>query len=46
MAPVSNALTQSPVAPAGRLKVSFEFFPPKTAEMAQNLWQALLRLVH
>jgi methylenetetrahydrofolate reductase (NADPH) len=26
------------------LRVSFEFFPPKTAEMEQSLWQAVARL--
>jgi len=30
---------------AGRpIRVSFEFFPPKTAEMEQALWQAIARL--
>jgi methylenetetrahydrofolate reductase (NADPH) len=28
----------------GRLKTSFEFFPPRTDEMEKQLWQALLRL--
>ncbi len=27
-----------------RLRVSFEFFPPKTAEMEQSLWQSIRRL--
>src|SRR6202163_121999 len=27
-----------------RLRVSFEFFPPKTAEMEQTLWEAVNRL--
>ena len=27
-----------------RLKLSFEFFPPKTTEMEEQLWQALMRL--
>jgi len=27
-----------------RPRVSFEFFPPKTAEMEQRLWQAVKRL--
>jgi len=27
-----------------RLKLSFEFFPPKTEEMERQLWQSLLRL--
>ena len=26
------------------IRVSFEFFPPKTAEMEQTLWQAIARL--
>jgi len=29
---------------ARRIRVSFEFFPPKTAEMEQTLWQAIGRL--
>jgi methylenetetrahydrofolate reductase (NADPH) len=29
---------------ARRIGVSFEFFPPKTAEMAQTLWEAIHRL--
>jgi methylenetetrahydrofolate reductase (NADPH) len=28
----------------GQLAVSFEFFPPKTAQMEANLWQAIRRL--
>src|ERR1700739_669287 len=28
----------------GRIRVSFEFFPPKTAEMEQSLWEAIARL--
>jgi methylenetetrahydrofolate reductase (NADPH) len=27
-----------------RIRVSFEFFPPKTAEMEQTLWEAIARL--
>ena len=27
-----------------RLHVSFEFFPPKTAEMEQSLWESIRRL--
>jgi methylenetetrahydrofolate reductase (NADPH) len=27
-----------------KLRVSFEFFPPKTAEMEQSLWEAVARL--
>jgi len=29
---------------APKIRVSFEFFPPKTAEMEQTLWQAIARL--
>jgi methylenetetrahydrofolate reductase (NADPH) len=29
---------------ARRIRVSFEFFPPKTAEMEQTLWEAINRL--
>jgi methylenetetrahydrofolate reductase (NADH) len=34
------------VQPGGtrRIRVSFEFFPPKTAEMEQTLWEAINRL--
>ena len=31
-------------AETARTRVSFEFFPPKTAEMEQTLWQAIERL--
>jgi methylenetetrahydrofolate reductase (NADPH) len=30
--------------PTRRIRVSFEFFPPKTAEMEQTLWEAITRL--
>ncbi|MEH8021733.1 MULTISPECIES: methylenetetrahydrofolate reductase [Rheinheimera] len=29
---------------AGKVNVSFEFFPPKTAQMEQTLWQSIERL--
>ena len=29
---------------AGRIRVSFEFFPPKTEEMEKNLWESVGRL--
>ncbi|MGA2126842.1 MAG: methylenetetrahydrofolate reductase [NAD(P)H] [Xanthobacteraceae bacterium] len=32
------------VAGASRVRVSFEFFPPRTAEMEQTLWEAIRRL--
>jgi methylenetetrahydrofolate reductase (NADPH) len=32
------------VAGGHRIRVSFEFFPPRNAEMEQNLWQAIGRL--
>src|SRR5204863_5215862 len=32
------------VAGGARLRVSFEFFPPKTAEMEQSLWDCIRRL--
>ena len=28
----------------GRIRVSFEFFPPKTEEMERTLWEAIQRL--
>src|SRR5450432_2248417 len=30
--------------PERRIRVSFEFFPPKTAEMEKTLWEAVARL--
>jgi methylenetetrahydrofolate reductase (NADPH) len=35
---------QSQTEPAQKIRVSFEFFPPKTAEMEQTLWHAIGRL--
>ncbi|HLJ70270.1 MAG TPA: methylenetetrahydrofolate reductase [NAD(P)H] [Roseiarcus sp.] len=38
---------QSPLRPSRsgpEVRVSFEFFPPKTAEMEQTLWEAIARL--
>jgi len=32
------------VAGENRMRVSFEFFPPRTAEMEQTLWEAIRRL--
>jgi methylenetetrahydrofolate reductase (NADH) len=37
-------LSRTAKADAGRLHVSFEFFPPKTAEMEQSLWDSIARL--
>ena len=28
----------------GRIRVSFEFFPPKTDEMEARLWETVMRL--
>ncbi len=36
--------TQSPLGTGGRVRVSFEFFPPKTEKMAETLWDAVTRL--
>jgi len=33
-----------PPAPKAGLKISFEFFPPRTAEMEESLWRAVTRL--
>jgi methylenetetrahydrofolate reductase (NADPH) len=43
-APVLTPQTGGPTAPPAGLKVSFEFFPPKTPEMEQSLWRAVERL--
>lgn len=43
MTPIANDRA-SRIADAGRLNVSFEFFPPKTDEMERNLWDAIGRL--
>ncbi len=32
------------IADGGRMRVSFEFFPPKTEEMEKTLWEAITRL--
>ncbi len=40
-------MMQSPLRPsrsAPQVRVSFEFFPPKTSEMEQTLWEAITRL--
>jgi methylenetetrahydrofolate reductase (NADPH) len=40
-------MMQTPVRPSRsgpQVRVSFEFFPPKTAEMEQTLWEAITRL--
>src|SRR6202047_5609607 len=38
----SRRFTDTDSAPP--IRVSFEFFPPKTAEMEQTLWEAIARL--
>src|SRR5215210_3898273 len=40
----NTSLRASRFGPAGRIRVSFEFFPPKTAEMEATLWDAIERL--
>ena len=46
MTNVSHHAPTPPVAPPQRdgIKVSFEFFPPKTEKMEQTLWAAIKRL--
>ncbi|WP_127959635.1 methylenetetrahydrofolate reductase [Serratia microhaemolytica] len=39
-----EALNQSLAELTGQINVSFEFFPPRTAEMEQTLWQSITRL--
>jgi methylenetetrahydrofolate reductase (NADPH) len=39
-----SRLAVSGTATPDRIRVSFEFFPPKTAEMEQTLWEAVERL--
>ena len=46
MAKLTPRVTELPF-PAGApkdLKVSFEFFPPKTEKIAENLWSSITRL--
>ena len=48
----ANAALSTPLGPiaaagarhTGRVKLSFEFFPPKTEVMEEHLWQAIERL--
>ena len=42
--PLRSPTPPFPARQASELRVSFEFFPPKTDAMAQSLWQALKRL--
>ncbi|HEI2760425.1 TPA: methylenetetrahydrofolate reductase [Escherichia coli] len=39
-----NALNQSLAEVQGQINVSFEFFPPRTSEMEQTLWNSIDRL--
>lgn len=39
-----EALNQSLAEVQGQINVSFEFFPPRTSEMEQNLWNSIDRL--
>ncbi|WP_050808209.1 methylenetetrahydrofolate reductase [NAD(P)H] [Asticcacaulis biprosthecium] len=40
LAPIARSLSQT----SGNLKVSFEFFPPKSEEMEETLWASIARL--
>jgi methylenetetrahydrofolate reductase (NADPH) len=42
--PLSSAAAEFPARAPQRLKVSFEFFPPKTEAMEKTLWEAVTRL--
>jgi methylenetetrahydrofolate reductase (NADPH) len=42
--PVRDAAPAFPAHKPSDLRVSFEFFPPRTEAMAQSLWQAIKRL--
>ena len=49
MSPALKTIPLGPVAAAGgretgRIRLSFEFFPPKTETMEENLWTAIRRL--
>ena len=44
MSPDTGPQADFPARTPQRLKVSFEFFPPKNEEMERQLWQALQRL--
>ena len=47
MIPASPLRDPAPTFPAHKradLRVSFEFFPPRTEAMAQSLWQSIKRL--
>ncbi|EGL8656548.1 methylenetetrahydrofolate reductase [Escherichia coli] len=39
-----DALNQSLAEVQGQINVSFEFFPPRTSEMEQTLWNSIVRL--
>lgn len=41
---MEKSVTRLPHADRARIRVSFEFFPPKTEEMEQALWRAIERL--
>ena len=44
LGPVARAGERGQSQAGGRPRVSFEFFPPKTPQMEENLWQAITRL--
>lgn len=39
-----DALNQSLAEVQGQINVSFEFFPPRTSEMEQTLWNSIIAL--
>ncbi|MEW6452462.1 MAG: methylenetetrahydrofolate reductase [NAD(P)H] [Pseudomonadota bacterium] len=41
---IASQTRNSRLATAGRIRVSFEFFPPKSEEMEKNLWESVGRL--
>ena len=44
MSDVAGSARRSRLIGAGEIKVSFEFFPPKTEKLEEALWKAVHRL--
>ena len=44
MVPTDTRPSRSVSGAAQRIRVSFEFFPPKTEEMEKTLWESITRL--